>query len=107
MTVYKRIKKDDIVKITTGKDAGKSGKVIEVNRKDGRVIVEGLNIVKKTMKKSKTNQNGGIKDIEAFLNISNVVLICPKCKKNAKVGIKVAGDKKSRFCKKCNAEIDG
>jgi large subunit ribosomal protein L24 len=107
MIVFKKLKKNDIVKIIAGKDNNKSGKILDVNRKDGRVLIEGLNIVKKTMRKSKENQNGGIKDVEAFLDISNVILICPKCKKETRVGFKVTDNKKIRVCKKCNAEIDG
>lgn len=106
MIVNKKIKKNDIVKIITGKDSGKSGKVIEVNRDKGRIIVEGLNIVKKAMRKTKKNQLGGIKEIEASLNISNAMLVCPKCKKSTRVGFKIEGDKKVRICKKCKGDID-
>jgi len=107
MLKYKKIKKDDNVKVIAGKDLGKSGKVLEVDRKKGRVLIEGINLVKKAMRKTKENQQGGIKDIEAFLNISNVKLICPKCKKPARVGFKINDDnKRKRICKKCNADID-
>ena len=58
------------------------------------------------MKKTKQDQVGGIKEIEAFLDISNVMLICPKCKKTTRVGFKVEKDSKKRICKKCNGEID-
>lgn len=106
MLVYKKIKKEDMVKIVAGKDEGKSGKVLSVDREKGRVLVEGLNIVKKTMKKSNENQSGGIKDIEAYLNISKVMLICPKCKQATRVGFAEVNGEKKRICKKCNAEID-
>jgi large subunit ribosomal protein L24 len=106
MAVIKRIKKDDIIKVINGKDSGKTGKVLEIDRKDGRVMVEGVNMVKKTMRKSKKNQVGGIKDVEAFLDISNVMVVCPKCKKTTRVGFKITDDKKNRICKKCEAEID-
>ena len=107
MVDYKKIKKGDLVKIIHGKDNGKSGKVIEVNRDKGKVLLEGLNFVKKTMRKSKKNQMGGIKDIEAFLNISNVMLVCPKCKKASRITIRKAENNKpkSRICKKCNNDI--
>ena len=106
MIVYKKIKKNDKVEIIAGKDSGKSGKILEINQKAGRVLIEGLNIVKKTMRKSKTNQNGGIKEVEAFLNISNVMLVCPKCKKLTRIEYKVEADNKKRICKKCKAEIE-
>jgi len=107
MISYKKIKKDDTVKVIAGKDVGKTGRVIQVNRDKGRVLIEGVNFVKKTMRKSRDNQVGGIKDVEAFMNISNVMVICPKCKKAARIGFVTneKNNKKSRFCKKCNAEI--
>ena len=106
--MYKKIKRDDTVKVICGKDIGKSGNVLQINRNKGRVLVEGINFVKKTMRKSKENQNGSIRDIEAFINISNVMLICPKCKKGTRVGFKIGeqDQKKSRICKKCNSDID-
>lgn len=107
MISYKRIKRDDAVKVIAGKDIGKTGRVIQVNRDKGRVLVEGINFVKKTMRKSRDNQVGGIKDVEAFLNISNVMVICPKCKKASRIGFSIneKTNKKSRICKKCNADI--
>ncbi|MBP7551875.1 MAG: 50S ribosomal protein L24 [Spirochaetes bacterium] len=106
MINFKKIKKNDMVKIIAGKDVGKSGKILEVDRAKGTVLVEGLNLVKKTIKKSNKNQAGGIKTIEAGINISNAQVICPKCKKSVRIGILVKenGDK-VRICKKCSAEI--
>ncbi len=106
MMIFKKIKKDDNVKVIAGKDAGKNGKILSVDREKGRVLVDGLNMVKKTMKKTNENQTGGIKDIEAYLNISKVMLVCPKCKKDTRVGFVVVNGDKKRFCKKCKAEID-
>ncbi|MCG8571491.1 MAG: 50S ribosomal protein L24 [Spirochaetes bacterium] len=106
MLKYKKLKKGDSVKVVSGKDLGKQGRILEVNRDKGRVLVEGVNIVKKTMRKSQENPHGGIKDVEAFLDISNVQLICPKCKKSTRIAIKEADDKKVRICKKCNAEVE-
>ena len=103
---FKKIKKEDTVKVIAGKDVGKTGKVLSVDREKGKVLVEGDNIVKKTFKKTSENQAGGIKDIEAYLDISNVMLICPKCKKDTRVGFVINGDEKKRIFKKCKAEID-
>lgn len=103
---FKKIKKDDTVKVIAGRDVGKTGKVLAVNREKGKVLVEGVNIVKKTFKKTSENQAGGIKDIEAYLDISNIMLVCPKCKKDTRVGFVISGDDKKRVCKKCKAEID-
>ena len=99
MLKYKKIKKEDTVKIIAGKDLGKTGKVLEVNRSKGKLLVEGVNIVKKAMKKTQENQSGGIKEIEAFFDISNVMVVCPKCKKETRIGFKVTDGKKVRVCK--------
>ncbi len=105
---FKKIKKDDTVEVIAGKEKGKSSKVIDINRDKGRVMLDGLNLVKKAMKRSNQNQAGGIKDIEAFVDISNVMLICPKCKKSTRVGFRIDEKtaEKTRFCKKCNSTID-
>lgn len=107
MIVFKKIKKGDTVKVIAGKSKNKTGKVLVVDREKGRVLVEGVNLVKKTMKRTNEQQAGGIKDIEAYLNISKVMLVCPKCKKEARVGFVIKEDAgKKRICKKCKAEID-
>lgn len=107
MIKYKKIKKGDTVKVISGKDVDKSGKILEVDREKGRLLVEGVNLMKKTYRKSKENPNGGIKDVETFLNYSNVMLVCPKCKKAIRVGFKFDDKgKKHRVCKKCQGEID-
>lgn len=106
MLLLKKIKKQDLVEVIVGKDKGKTGKVIEIDRDNGKIMVEGLNIVKKTMKKSNKNPNGGISEVESFVDYSNVMLVCPKCKKTARVGFKLEGETKKRFCKKCKSEID-
>lgn len=98
-----KIKKGDMVKIITGKDRGKEGRVLKVLRDKGRVIVEGLNMVKKAVKPKSQNEKGGIIDIEAAIHISNVMVVCPKCGPT-KVGIKLDGNEKVRYCKK-NGEV--
>ncbi len=105
MLKYKKIRKGDLVKIISGKDVGKTGSVLKVDRDKGRVLVEGINLHKKSMRKTQKNQVGGIKDIESPLNVSNVMLVCPKCKKSTKIGFSLKNEKKLRICKKCNAEI--
>ncbi|HOV13283.1 MAG TPA: 50S ribosomal protein L24 [Spirochaetota bacterium] len=106
METLKKLKKEDLVEIVVGKDKGKSGKIIEIDRKNNKVLIEGLNMIKKTQKKSNKNPNGGITEIEAFIDHSNVMIVCPKCKKSTRVGLKVVGDSKKRICKKCKSEID-
>ena len=99
-----KIKRGDNVIITTGKKEikGKKGEVIEVIRKgnkDARVIVAGLNIVKRHTKPSAGNPQGGIVEKEASVHISNVMLLDPKSNKGTKVGYKIDGDKKVRISK--------
>lgn len=102
-----RVKKNDKVKILTGKETGKSGKVLLVDIKKESVIVEGLNIVKKTRRPDQKNQKGGIIDIEAPLRVSNVIVICPKCSKTMRVKKKELDDgKRVRICGKCGEMLD-
>ena len=101
------IKKDDTVMILTGKDRGKSGKVMRVIPKSERAIVEKLNMVKRHMKPNQQNRQGGILDKEASLHVSNLMLVCTKCTDPTRVGYKtLEDDRKVRFCKKCNEVID-
>lgn len=102
-----RVKKNDRVVLIAGKDKGKTGKVLFVDRKKARVIVEGLNIVKKTLRPSQQNPKGGIIDIEAPVHISNVMVICPKCDRGVRVKKKVLDDgKRVRVCGKCGEILD-
>ena len=100
MLIYKKIKKNDNIKVIAGKDLGKTGKVLEVDRNKGRIVVEGINMVKKAKRKTRKDQTGGIKEIEAALNISNVKLICPKCKKETTVGFFISKEAKKNRVKK-------
>ena len=101
------VKKDDVVVIISGKDRGKKGKILRVDPKKSRVVVEGINIVKKHKKPRSANQQGGIIEQEAPLHSSNVMLVCKKCNKPTRVARKILenGDK-VRACKKCNETID-
>lgn len=97
------VKKDDIVMVISGKDKGKKGKVIQSYPKDGKVLVENVNMVTKHQKPTQQMQQGGIIRQEGPIQASNVLLYCAKCDKGVRTGQKVLGDgKKVRFCKKCN-----
>jgi large subunit ribosomal protein L24 len=97
-----KIKKNDIVQITKGKDKGKQGKVIDVIEDGKRAIVEGLNLSKKHKRQSRQDQKGGIISIEMPLSISNLMVFCKHCSKPSRMGIVVAKDgTKSRACKAC------
>ena len=99
-----KIKKGDMVKVIAGKDKDKEGKVIAVDHKNGRVTVEGVNMLTKHTKPSMTNQNGGIVTKEAPLHISNVMLVVDG--KATRVGFKMDGDKKVRVAKATGKVID-
>lgn len=99
-----KILKNDTVKILLGKDAGKTGKVLQVLPKKGRVLVEGINVFKRHIKKTGQHE-GGIIEISKSVNISNVVLICPSCKKESKVGYDIKNGDKNRICRKCKEII--
>ena len=99
-----KIKKGDTVKVIAGKDKDKEGKVIAVNQKDGKVIVEGVNMITKHAKPNAANPNGGIIHQEAPIDVSNVMYIHKG--KVTRVGIKVDGDKKVRYAKSTGDVID-
>ena len=99
-----KIKKGDTVKVIAGKDKDKEGKVIAVNQKDAKVIVEGVNMLTKHTKPSAANQNGGIVHQEGPIDASNVMYLHKG--KPVRIGFKMEGDKKVRFAKKTGEVID-
>ena len=99
-----KIKKGDTVKVIAGKDKDKQGKVVSVDPKNGKVIVEGVNMIKKHTKPSAANQNGGIVTKEAAIDASNVMYVYKG--KATRVGFKMAKDKKVRFAKSTGDVID-
>lgn len=101
-----KIRKNDQVEILLGKDRGKTGKVLRVWTKEDKALVEGINIYKRHVRKMGKTE-GGIVEISKPVNLSNIALICPGCKRPTRVGFKVEGDIKSRICKKCGEIIKG
>lgn len=99
-----KIRKDDTVQVIAGKDKGKRGAVVRVIAKKDAVIVSGINMVKKAMRKRSQQDQGGIAEIEVPLNISNVAIVCKKCGPT-KIGFKIDGDKKTRVCRKCGEAL--
>ncbi len=100
------VKKDDTVLILSGEDRGKTGKVIEVSPKEGKVIVEGRNMVKKHVKPKKMGDPGGRVDAEGAIYACKVQVVCPACKKPARVGHKLLADgTKQRICKRCGEAL--
>ena len=97
-----RVKRNDQVVILSGKDRGKRGKVLHLFPEDGRVIVEGLNVVKKHLRRSQSNPQGAIIGRECRIPVDRVQPICPRCNRGVRVGFKVSpGDAKARVCRRC------
>ena len=102
-----KIKKGDTVKVISGKEKGKTGQVLQVDRDNRKIFIEKVNMNKKHMKPSQKRRQGGIIDREGALNISNVMLVCRSCNQAVRVGMKILNDgKKLRYCKKCTEVID-
>jgi large subunit ribosomal protein L24 len=102
-----KIQKNDNVIIIAGKDKGKKGKVRQVIPKKNRLMVEGFNLAKRHSRTKGQTKQGGIIELEAPLDVSNVMLVCPKCAKPVRIGYKVLPDgKKVRFCHACKETID-
>ena len=101
------IKRNDTVRVMTGRERGKQGQVRQVITESERVVIQGVNIVKRHMRQRSPTQPGGIIDLEAPLHISNVRLVCPSCGKPARVGFRFqANGAKVRYCKRCDQDID-
>ncbi len=100
-----KIKKNDMVTISSGKDKGKKGKVLRSFPKQGTVIVEGINLAKKRQKAKKTGQKGQTMAFALPVKSSSVKIFCVSCSAGVRVGYKMVGDKKVRICKKCGREV--
>ncbi|HLU10418.1 MAG TPA: 50S ribosomal protein L24 [Oceanobacillus sp.] len=104
-----RIKKGDTVEVIAGKDLGERGEVLEVRPKEDRVVVQGVNILKRHRKARQAGNRqvpAQIVEFEGPIHLSNVMVVCPSCGKRVRVGFRMREDGKTRFCKKCNADLD-
>ena len=99
-----KLKRDDTVRIVTGKDKGKTGKVLKIDSDKGRIIVQGLNMVHKAVKARRQNDKGGIIDVEAAIDISNVMIVCKKCGPT-RIGFSGEKGNKTRICRKCGEAL--
>ena len=102
------VRKNDNVLVTTGKDRGKRGRVLKVLPEKNRVIVEGVNFIKRHTKPNpQRNIKGGLVEREAALHASNVQLVCPECSAPTRIGRRILGDgRKVRICRKCEGVVD-
>jgi len=102
-----QLRKGDTVLVIAGKEISKKGKILRVLPEAGRIVIEGLNMVRKHQKPTQRQQRGGIIEMEAPLHVSNVMLICGKCSKATRIGHTTLGDgRKVRVCRKCGEVID-
>jgi large subunit ribosomal protein L24 len=103
-----RLKKNDMVQVIAGKDAGKRGKVLKVLPEKNRIIVQGVGFQKKhTRPNPQRNIKGGIAEREAAIHVSNVMVICGECGRRTRIGTKILGDgKKARICRHCEGVLD-
>lgn len=105
-----RIRRGDQVQIVSGRDKGSQGEVIRVLPKDSAVVVQGVNLRKKHQRQVQAGgrtMNPGVIQFEAPVHVSNIMLVCPKCKELTRVGIQHTEDSIQRICKKCDTVIDG
>ena len=101
-----KVKKNDTVLVLTGKDAGKTAKVLVAMPKENKVVVDGINVQKKHKKARSAQEVSSIQNQSGAIDASNVLVVCPACGKATRVAYKVEGDKKARVCKKCAAVLD-
>jgi large subunit ribosomal protein L24 len=101
-----KIRKGDLVKMIKGKDRGRTGVVLRALPKVRKVVVEGLNLIKKHKKARKEGEEGGIISVPRPVPVANVKLVCPKCKTPTRIKMERKNGKKKRICKKCQSYID-
>lgn len=100
-----KIKKGDLVKIISGKDRGKTGKVTHAFPKENKIVIEGVNIHKKHTRPKKQGQKGQVVQMPMPIHVSNAMIVCSSCSKPSRIASKKVGAKKVRVCKKCKGEI--
>ncbi|WKZ33717.1 MAG: 50S ribosomal protein L24 [Thermodesulfobacteriota bacterium] len=101
-----KIRKDDQIMVIAGKERGKTGKVLRVDPDKEKVYIEKLNVVKRHQKPSPKYKHGGIIEKEAPIHVSNVMILCEKCKGPVRAGRRLEGDRRVRYCKKCGEVLD-
>ncbi|MDD5089640.1 MAG: 50S ribosomal protein L24 [Candidatus Wallbacteria bacterium] len=101
-----KIRKDDMVMVQSGKDKGKVGKILKVIPETRKVIVSGINMIKRHQKPSKKHQHGGIIEMEGPIRVDRVMLVCPKCNLPTRTGHTLLSESKVRTCRKCEEIID-
>ncbi|OGH69434.1 MAG: 50S ribosomal protein L24 [Candidatus Magasanikbacteria bacterium RIFCSPHIGHO2_01_FULL_47_8] len=101
-----KIKVNDKVKVLSGKDKGKTGKVIQVFAEEGKIVVEGVNKIKKHLRAKGQTDKGQVVELSSPMPMGKTMLLCPKCEKPIRVGYKTEAGKKNRYCRECGQIID-
>ena len=101
-----KLRKGDKVKVMAGKDRGQEGTIERIYEKQSKIVIQGINMVKRHVKKNQELPEGGIVDVARPFNLSNVMVVCGKCKKPTRVQFKIEKDKKIRVCAKCDAPLN-
>jgi len=104
MTGKVKIHRNDTVEVIAGKEKGKRGEVVKVLREENKVIIRGLNMVQKAMRKRSQQDQGGIAEVEAPISVSNVMILCKKCGKT-RIAYEIKDGKKGRICRKCGEAL--
>jgi large subunit ribosomal protein L24 len=99
-----KLRKNDTVRVIAGREKGKTGRVVRIDREKMRAVVEGLNMVKKAMKQKKQNQKGGITSVEAPLPLGKLMIMCKKCGPT-RIGYLMEANGKKRVCRKCGGDL--
>jgi large subunit ribosomal protein L24 len=99
-----KLRKNDVVKVISGREKGKTGRILRIDREKMRAVVEGLNMVKKAVKQRKQNEKGGITSVEAPLSVSKLMIVCRKCGPT-RIGYKIDGEAKKRVCRTCGGDL--
>ena len=100
------IRKGDNVQVISGASRGKRGKVLVADLANNRVVVEGVNLIKKHQKPKKQGEKGEVVSLPRSIDASNAAVICPSCDKGVRVGFRMEGDAKVRFCKNCQSPLE-
>lgn len=103
--IHWRLKTGDNVRVLRGRDRGKKGKIMAILPREGRVLVEGINMVKRHVRAKKQGQKGQRVSVSAPLPVGSVQLVCPQCKKSTRLGMSRVNEQRQRMCKKCQAVI--
>lgn len=100
-----KIKKGDKIKVVYGKDKGREGTIDNVYTRSNKLLIQGINLYKKHIKKNEKMPQGGVVEVPRPIEAAKVMLVCPKCKKATRIGYEIVKDKKFRICKKCKSKI--